>query len=328
MATNQEIIEKAAMSLSDLSAGGLMNTKQFNTFYRKIIDAPTILRDARNVPMTPDSMKIEKIGFGQRVLQKGTEGTAPATQAVPTTSTVTLNAKEVIAEVNITYDTIENNIELGNLGPNNASGTAGGIQDTIMSLLADRVALDLEELIINGDTASADSYLAILNGIRKKAVSHVIDGGAGGMAFDKSVFLKAMNAVPAKYRRNPAEWRMYTSYANQLAWMDQIASRQTILGDKGVEGNLATAYGVPVSGIAMLQDYDLDGGGAGTQMGSDLIFTHPKNIIVGFSRNVRVEVDKDIRARKFIVVVTAKVDAQFEEEDAVSKIARIKTPTF
>lgn len=299
------------MQLSDLSAGGMMNTKQFNTFYKKIIDSPTIIKDARNIPMTPDSMKIEKIGFGQRVLQRATELVAPANQSVPQTSTVQLNAKEVIAEVNISYDTLENNIELG------------GLYDTIMGLLAERVSLDMEELIINGDTASADSYLATLNGLRKKAVSHVIDGGASGVAFDKNLFLQSMSKVPTKYQRNRADWRFYTSYDNELAYIDQIASRQTTLGDKGVEGNQATAFGVPIKGIAMLQNYD----NGGTPV-TDMIYTHPKNIIVGFSRNVRVEVDKDIRRRMFIVVVTAKLDVQFEEEDAVAKTSKILLPDF
>ncbi|MBT2727845.1 phage major capsid protein [Bacillus sp. ISL-75] len=318
MATNQTIIEKAAMKLSDLAAGGQMSPEQFNAFYRKIIDQPTILRDARNVPMKSDSMKVEKIGFGSRILRKGTEGTALADvdRAVPTTSTVQLNAKEVIAEVNITYDTLENNIE------------GEGLKNTLMDMIAARAALDIEELLINGDTTSSDTFLAVLNGLRKKATSHVIDGTNSGVAFSKSVFLKAMNAVPAKYRRNPSEWRFYSSFANELAWKDTIASRQTNLGDTAIQGALASAYGVPVQGIAMLQDYDFDGGGAGTATGSDLLFTHPKNIIAGFSRNVRVEVDKDIRERKFIIVLTAKLDAQFEEEDAVAKYQKILTPTF
>jgi hypothetical protein len=318
MTTNQTIIEKAAMTLADLSSGGLMNTQQFNTFYRKIIDQPTILNEARNIPMNSDAMKVEKIGFGSRIMRKGVEGTAVADvdQAKPTTSTINLNAKEVIAEVNITYDTLENNIEGDNL------------RNTIMSMIAERAALDIEELIINGDTASADTYLSVLNGIRKKAVSHVIDGTNAGVAFSKSVFLKSMNAVPAKYRRNPSDWRYYTSFANELSWRDTIASRQTNLGDSTIQGGRVNAYGVPVQPVAMLQDYDLDGAGAGTATGSDLIFTHPKNIVVGFSRNVRVEVDKDIRARKFIIVLTAKLDVQFEEEDAVSKYQKILTPSF
>ena len=75
-----------------------------------------------------------------------------------------LNTKEVIAEINITYDTLENNIE------------KDGLQQTIMQILAERAAVDIEELVVNGDTSSSDPYLAQLDGIRKQTVSHVIDG--------------------------------------------------------------------------------------------------------------------------------------------------------
>jgi HK97 family phage major capsid protein len=312
LTTNQSIIEKAAMKLSDLAAGGLMNTQQFNTFYRKIIDEPTILKDARNVVMTSDAMKIEKIGFGTRVLRPGVEGTAliDSDRSVPTTSTVNLNAKEVIAEVNITYDTLENNIEGNNL------------QDTIMTLISQRVALDLEELIINGDTASADTYLKLINGLRKQATTNVVDA-LGTQKLTKDLFKKAINAVPAKYRRDPSAWRFYTSFQNEMEWRDQIVARQTSLGDQAIQGGSSTAYGYPVKGIAMLQDYDVDSGTAGTQSGSDILLCHPKNIVLGFSRNVRVEVDKDIRERKFIIVITAKIDTKFEEEPAVAKIKNI-----
>lgn len=311
MATNQEIIEKAAMTLADLATGGKMNDTQFNTFYRKMIDSPTILRDARNVPMPIDSMKIEKIGFGQRVLKAGEEGVAltEAQKSKPTTSTIRLDAKEVIAEVNITYDTLENNIE-GN-----------GLYDTIMALLAERAALDMEELILNGDTASTDPYLALIDGIRKKATSHIYDHAVGKV--NKALFKQLYNKVPTKYLRNPADWRYYVSYANELEWKDQVVARQTALGDQALQGGMPNAYGIGVKGIAMLQPYDQDGAGAGTQMVNDGLLVHPKNILTGFSRNVRVEVDKDIQKRMFIIVLTAKLDVQLEEEDAVAKAINI-----
>lgn len=309
---NRELIEKAAMTLADLATGGLMNPTQFQTFYRKIIDAPTILREARTVPMPIDSMKIEKIGFGQRVLRPGIEGQALSEDQLskPTTSTVTLNAKEVIAEVNITYDTLENNIERDNL------------RDTIMTMLAERVSLDIEELIINGDTAEAgtDPYLGLLDGVLKKATSHVVDFQE--QALDRTAFKQAYAAVPPKYLRNPADWRFYTSHVAALEWKDQIAQRQTALGDAAqATSQMPTAYGVPVQGVAMMQPYQ---GSEPDVMLNDIILTHPRNILVGISRNIRLEVDKDIRARKFIIVVTMKVDVQFEEEDAVAKVIKVK----
>lgn len=304
---NKQIIEKAALTLADLAAGGMMNTSQANQFIRMMQNAPTILNACRTVPMDHDSMKIEKIGFGQRILRPGTETVAlPENKRVkPSFGKVTLNAKEVIAEINISYDTLENNIEGENL------------KDTIMQLIAERASLDLEELIINGDTTSADEYLALIDGIRKQSVSHIVD--ANSALIGKDLFKNAKKVMPSKYLRNPGDYRFYTSQNTATEWMDVVATRATALGDAALQGGKSSAYGIPVEGIAMLQPYD---NGAGKQV-TDSILTHPKNIITGISRKMSLEVDKDIRARMFIIVLTTKIDAKFEEEDAVVKIKKI-----
>lgn len=312
MPSNKQIIEKAAMTLSDLAAGGLMNSAQSNEFIRMLIDSPTILKACRTIPMDHDSQKIEKIGFGQRILRPGVEATPlqEDKKSKPNTSKIELNAKEVIAEINISYDTLENNIEGNNL------------KNTIMQLIAERAALDLEELIINGDKASSDEYLKLINGIRKQSISHVVD--AASAALTKDLLKNAKKMMPAKYLRNPADFRYYTSQNQATEWMDIVASRATALGDTALQGGKASAYGIPVEGIAMLQAYDVDGEGSGNTMVSDAILTHPKNIVTGISRKMTLEVDKDIRSRMFIIVLTTKIDALFEEEDAVVKITKIK----
>ena len=45
---------------------------------------------------------------------------------------------------------------------------SGGIVDTIMTLIAERVAIDLEELAIRGDTTDSDPYLALTDGYLKR----------------------------------------------------------------------------------------------------------------------------------------------------------------
>lgn len=49
---NQEVINKAEMTLSTLESGGIMNPTQASTFIRMVQDTPTILRDARVIQMT------------------------------------------------------------------------------------------------------------------------------------------------------------------------------------------------------------------------------------------------------------------------------------
>ncbi|MCY9244031.1 phage major capsid protein [Bacillus spizizenii] len=309
--TNQEAIRKAEMTLSSLNTGGLMNPTQAGAFIRMVQDAPTILKDTRVIPMDHDTQKIEKIRFGQRILRAAQEGVGLTKdqKAVPSTSTVNLSTKEVIAEVNITYDTLENNIE------------KEGLQNTIMQILAERAAVDIEELIVNGDKTSSDPYLAQLDGLRKQAVSHIVD--VNGEELTRATFKKGVKAVPSKYLRIPQDFRFYTSPGLEVEWKDRVADRQTNLGDAAVQGGLSSAFGIPVKGISNMQPYTIGEAEATTDV-SDIILTHPKNIILGFSRNIRIEVDKDIRRRMFVIVLTAKLDSTFEEEDAVAKIVKVK----
>ena len=229
---NQDIIRKAEMSLSALKSGGLMNPAQASAFIRMVQNTPTIFSESRVIQMENDSQKFEKIGFGQRILRAAEEGKALTDDqlTVPATSTVQLNTKEVIAEINITYDTLENNIE------------KDGLQQTIMQILAERAAVDIEELVVNGDTSSSDPYLAQLDGIRKQTVSHVIDGN--GEELSRATFKKGLKAIPAKYLRLPQEFRFYTSQGMEIEWKDRVADRQTNLGDLAVQGGLSSAFGL------------------------------------------------------------------------------------
>lgn len=260
---NQDIIRKAEMSLSALKSGGLMNPAQASAFIRMVQNTPTIFSESRVIQMENDSQKFEKIGFGQRILRAAEEGKALTDDqlTVPATSTVQLNTKEVIAEINITYDTLENNIE------------KDGLQQTIMQILAERAAVDIEELVVNGDTSSSDPYLAQLDGIRKQTVSHVIDGN--GEELSRATFKKGLKAIPAKYLRLPQEFRFYTSQGMEIEWKDRVADRQTNLGDLAVQGGLSSAFGVPVKGVSNLQPYSV-GEGDSQYDTSDIILTHPK----------------------------------------------------
>ena len=305
--TNADAISKALTS-SDLQAGGYLNPEQSTKFIRGIIDQPTLLNSCRSVLINGENKKIEKIGFGNRILRPGVEATALTEDqyAKPQFGKVELSTKECIAEVRISYDTLENNIEGANL------------KNTIMSMIQSRVALDLEELLINGDTGSTDAYLATLDGILKKADKHVIDAASKNISLGNLTEL--IQGVPSKYVRNAAEWGIYVSRNADLAWKNQIASRNTVAGDRFLLENAnATALGFQLRPAAMMPETD-----AGV---TTALFTNPQNIIAGFTRRVQLEQDKDISKREHIIVVTMKVDFALEEADAASKLINIK-PSF
>jgi hypothetical protein len=311
MTGNAALVKKADIALSDLSAnGGLLNPEQTDKFIQTLMDSPTMLNVARLVTMNGPQKKINKIGFGSRMLRAATSATAldAADRSKPDLGNIQLASKEVIAEVHIPYDVFEDNIEGGNITvPMGAQ--AGGLHDTIMTLIGQRVALDLEELGILGDTASGDAYLALCDGFLKRATAHVVN--AGGATISKDVFKAAIKAMPDKYLRNRSALEFFVSTDNETEYRDTVANRVTGLGDAAlVSANALQVFGSGLNAAALMPN-------------SKGIYTNPKNLIFGVQRKINIEHDKDIRARKFIVVVTARVDFQVEETDALVLISNL-----
>lgn len=310
MATNQELIQKADIALSDLATAGKLNPEQTDRFIRVLIDQPTLLSAVRTVAMGAPQMKINKIGFGSRILQPAVSSTALADdkRVKPDLGQVTLETKEVIAEIHIPYDVIEDNIEKGNVNTPLQTG-AGGIHQTIVDLIAERAALDLEELAIQGDTANiSDPYLALQDGFLKLAVRNAVNVSG---PFDKAAVKSALQTMPTRYLRNRSSLQHFVSVDNETEIRDQYGSRQTALGDQQVQGLLPVyVYGSKVTPVALMP-------------GANGLFCDPMNLIFGIQRNIMIEYTKDIRARVFIIVLTARVDFSIEEPYAVAKYTGI-----
>lgn len=299
---NRTIVEKADIAVSQLvSNGGYLNTAQANTFIRMLQEQPTIVNDIRVVPMNTPQMEINKIGFASRILQAApASGTALAAgkRSAPTTSKVTLSTKEVIAEVHIPYDVLEDNIE------------RGALEDTIMAMIAERASLDIEELLILGDTGSGDEFLALMDGIFALATppggdGHLVDYSSTRPNVSKDVFKAGVKAMPNKYMRNRAAMKFYISPSAHIEWNDSLTSRETGLGDSQIIANGNQPYaGIPVVPAALMPD-------------AKYLFTYPKNLIMGIQRQIMIETDRDIRARVLVVVLTMRLALAFEEQDSV-----------
>lgn len=317
--TNREIIRKADIAVSDLTNnGGYLNPEQSDFFVRTLINEPTVLRVARTVRMDSPKREINKVVFGSRILRPGVSGTALslADRAKPTTSKVTLTTSEAIAEVRLPYDVIEDNIERGNLNQAGANTSAqaatGGFKDTIVTLMAQRAALDLEELAILGDSASADSFLAMQNGYLKLITTNVVD--AGGARISRSVFKAGMQAMPKPYLRNLSSLAHMVNTSQEIEYRDTIAQRESTMGDEVNRTNVPVVHGFGVPVIP-----------AATMPVASGIFTLPDNLIFGIQRQISIESDKDITEREIILVISMRVAFAIEEQTAAVKYTNLAT---
>lgn len=321
MTASRDLLQKADMTISDLvQNGGRLQPEDSAVFLRKLIKEPTILRQARVVEMLSPQRKINKIGFGTRIMRAGVDNvalTAPTAsglggRAKPTTEVIVLTTQEIMAQINLPYDVIEDNIERATAADNaapNARGP-GGLKETLLALIAERAALDLEELCLLGDTmytnpADLDdqAYLSLFDGWLKLAgTQQILDNQNGPV--DKAIFRDMKKLMPKQYLRVLSQMNYFTSMDAETMWRDSLANRGSALGDASLTGSTPVpAYGVPVVGAAMMPD-------------SKFLLTNPKNLILGVQRQFSMEFDKDITTRTYIVVLTARVAVEVEETAA------------
>ena len=306
-----KIITRADIALADFAAnGGLLLPEQANQFIDFIYDEPTILRQSRFIRMTGPQKKINRMGFGSRILraarQTGGDLDAggndryvrAADRAKPTTSQIQLNTSEVIAEVRIPYEVLEDNIE------------GESFEAHVLRAIATRVAIDLEELALWGDTASGDAYLALQNGWMKRASVHVLDNLDAGFTHDTAA--AALLLMPPKYLRNLPQMKGFISLANRIRYAQYLSARGTALGDAALQGNVPLhAAGLTIEGAGML---DVHGDG------DQGLVTIPQNLLFGIQREISIETDKDIRSREYVIVVTARVALQVDDTDALVRL--------
>lgn len=311
---NQAIVDRADLVIGDLTTnGGLLQPQESQQFIDYVLDEPTILPQVRTVRMASPEVRVNRMGFGTRILRAahvtGGELDAggndrylrAAERAKPTTRQLVLRSNEVMAEVRIPYEVLEDNIE------------GQSFEQHIMRLIAKQVAIDLEEWALWGDTASSDTYLALQDGWLKRANQHIADNADAGVSPD--VFTNALLALPQKYLKYLNDLRAYVSMANTIRYRTKVSQRQTGYGDSALQAPIPLyAQGLKIEGAPSL---------AMDNVGNKGLVTFPKNLVFGIRRDISVETDRDIRSREWIVVVTCRVGTQIDDVDAVVKMENI-----
>jgi hypothetical protein len=105
--------------------------------------------------------------------------------------------------------------------------------------------------------------------------------------------------------------KYYLHHNKELAWRQALAARGTALGDATLTGTRAVpALGVDLAKVAMMPT-------------DKILFTDPKNIIMGIQRDMRLETERYPRSRMTAFIFTLKIGFQLEVEDATAKAINV-----
>lgn len=290
-----------------LSSGGALPTEAADKFIQIAQDATPLLAAVRRITMPTKDYRLPKIVMSGRMLKVApSEGAASATRVAPTTSEVLLQSKALQLAVKLTDEMLEENVE------------RDGFERTLMSMIGEKVGIDLEEIALASDTLSGDADLATQNGWIKLITSNVVDAADANIS--QAIFESAHTAVPMRFRRGKHKW-FVQEHAGET-WRNVTSARQTALGDAAIlQGMIPPAVGMPVVQVGNMP---VTAAGGGHPAVSKALYCDPKNLLLGFFRDIRIETERVARESATYIVVTCRVAFQIEHEAACSKITNLR----
>ena len=300
--TTAELLAKATadwtFTSSDLGGAGEapLSTEQARQFIELMSADQVMLPDVRTVTSNAAKWQESGIDFAARIARGATQGErlASGDRLKPTTFIVELSTDLLRAEVPVADETFED-VAAEDLG--------GALERTIAS----RFGYDVEDLLLNGDTASGDSYLAQLDGwikLSKGTGTNTVDATSYGADYE-TIFNKMIQSLPDRHKRNlEAQGRFYVPQRLLEKIREQRAARGTALGDQYLTGVIPVKHqGIEVHGVPALTIT------AATPDTSHILLTNRNNLYAGFQRKITFETFRDPREGATSFVVTARVAA-------------------
>jgi hypothetical protein len=299
--------------------GGILLPEQARRFIDYVWDATILAQDGRKVTMRANTIELEKVNVGERVIRAAAQGSNDYTNAGATFTKVELTTKKIRLDWEISTEALEDNIE------------GGALEDHIVRLMTNAFGNDIEDLAINGDGATGN-FLSIMNGFvnRTKAVgsgAHESIVTVSNNAWTTDVMQNIILAMPRKYRALKSNLKFY---AGTDAFQGIIKHNGT-LADAVAEAFANRPAGTPANRQNYLDGVGQTFGGARTTrvLGIDVQevpyypagfvdLTFPQNRVWGFQRDITV--NREYKPKKDTVEYTVFVrfGVQWEELDAVA----------
>lgn len=318
---SNELFEKVIRTVEVAGGnGGLLNAEQANKFIDYMWSATVLGGQVRKITMRADTIDIDKVAVGRRIVRLATEAVDDGVNAGATFSKISLTTKKLRLDWELSSESLEDNIE------------GDDLEDHIARLMATQFGNDVEDLAINGDVDSTDPLLKSFDGYSKilRENAHTFDNE--GDPINRATLNTALKIMPRNYMQRRGELKFF---AGTNAIQDYLFSLQQdetgFLSDPQVaaaqinravrtEGpaGFATgfAFGLGINEVPLFrEDRQLDDA-TGTDNHGELWLTFPQNLLWGVKREV--EIFREFKPKKDAIEYTVytRVGVQVENPDA------------
>jgi hypothetical protein len=324
---SNEMLEKVIRTTEIGAGGGLLNPEQSNTFIDYMWDTTVLAPQVRTIRMKSDTIEIEKIGVGKRLMRVATEAVDDGANAGATFSKISLTTTKFRLDFELSTESLEDNIE------------GADLEDHIARLMATAAGNDLEDVAINADSAlTTDPLLKGFDGWSKRARAggHIVDQAGAGL--NRSAFNKALKAMPRNFMQRRSQLKFFVgsnliqdylySLTDLATTPENIAEsmiRNGPVRTEGAAGFVTTyAFGLPVQEVPLFDETRVGDYASPTGQHGDMWLTFPKNLLWGVKREIQVY--REFKPKKDTIEYTmyCRVGTQIEEVDAFVVVKNIK----
>ena len=307
-----------AVNPSGDAGSGILRPEQARRFIDYVWDATVLAKDGRRVTMRANTMELEKVNVGERVIRAAAQAVGDYTNTGAQFSKVELSTKKLRLDWEVSAEALEDGIE------------GAALEDHLVRLMTNAFANDIEDLAINGTGTGNDAFLSIMNGfvnrVKTNGDAHEAVVTVADNAWTPEVMQEIILAMPRKYRAIKSNLKFY---AGTDAFQGIVKNNGTL------SDAIAEALGKNGNTQANTQAY-LDGqgqtfGGARTTrvLGIDVQevpyypdgyvdLTFPQNRVWGFQRDITVNRQYQPKKDTIEYTVFVRFGVQWEEEDAIA----------
>jgi HK97 family phage major capsid protein len=296
-----------AVNPSGDAGSGILRPEQARRFIDYVWDATVLAKDGRRVTMRANTMELEKVNVGERVIRAANQADASFTNTGATFSKVELTTKKIRLDWEVSAEALEDNIE------------GAALEDHLVRLMTNAFANDIEDLAINGDGATG-SFLSIMEGFvnKVKTEGDAHEYVATVTNWTPEVLQGIINSLPRKYRalKNGLKFYAGTDTFQSIVkshgtlsdniWTEDyrnayLAGTDQVLG----QARTTRVLGVPVMEVPYYPEGYVD-------------LTFPSNRIWGFQRDITVNREYVPKKDTIEYTVFVRFGLQWEEQDAVA----------
>ena len=294
------------------AGAGILRPEQARRFIEYVWDGTVLAKDGRRVTMRANTMELEKVNVGERVIRAANQGDPTYTNAGATFTKVELTTKKIRLDWEVSSEALEDNIE------------GAALEDHLVRLMTQAFANDIEDLAINGTGTGANNFLNIMEGFVSRTKTdgwaHEYVATVSNNAFTPEVLQQVVDRLPRKYRALKTGLKFYAgtsafqgivrnngTAANNI-WSYEyrntyLNGNDQVLGDARV----TRVLGIPVMEVPYYPEGFVD-------------LTFPSNRIWGFQRDITVNRFYVPKKDTIEYTVFVRFGIQWEEQDAISYV--------